>query len=71
MPGNPHAQTQIGAGEARCQLAMMLLNCTEERLAGFTADGLSRMYRVKPAEIGQLLEQERERRAEYERRRHG
>lgn len=62
-------QPQITCAQARTQLAMLLLNTTEEKLAGFTAEGLARMYRVKAAEIGTMLEAERERRRENQRRR--
>ena len=62
--------TQIGATEARSQLAMMLLNTTDERLTSFTAERLASMYRVKLGAIDDMLAAERERRAEYARR-HG
>lgn len=59
MPSNPHAQTHISAKEATGQLAMMLTNATDERLAGFTAEGLARMYRVRASDIEDMLERER------------
>lgn len=59
--------TIISCAEARSQLAMMLCNARDDRLAGFDADELARMYRVKAAEIGAMLAAERQRRAEYQR----
>lgn len=63
MNGNRHATTEISAGAARAQLAMMLAGATDERLAGFSVDTLARMYRVKPKMIALMLAQARERRA--------
>lgn len=67
MPHSAAHTTTISCAEARSQLAMMLCNCTDERLAAFGAEDLARMYRVKAAEIGTMLAAERERRAEYAR----
>jgi hypothetical protein len=62
------AQTKtITCAEARSQLALMLVNATDERLADFTGEGLARMYRTRAADIDLLLTEERERRAEYAR----
>jgi hypothetical protein len=63
-----HHTNRITRTEAAAQLRMMLLNTTDEKLAAFTADRLAAMYRVKPSEIGDMLTEERERRAEYRRR---
>jgi hypothetical protein len=63
-----HHTTTITRNEAAAQLQMMLCNTTDERLAGFTADRLAAMYRVKPATIDEMLMAERERRAERARR---
>lgn len=62
------SQPQITSAQARTQLAMLLVNTTDEKLAGFTADDLARCYRVKAAGIGTMLETERERRDEWRRR---
>lgn len=63
----PNYQPQITSAQARVQLAMLLTNTTDEKLAGFTADDLARMYRVKAAEIGTMIEAERDRRREWAR----
>jgi hypothetical protein len=70
MNGNAYATREITMAGATAQLAMMLTNCTDERLEGFTADNLAAMYRVRPRAIAAMLEAERERRKEW-RRRHG
>lgn len=62
-PSAAHHTNTITRSEAGAQLAMLLVNCTDERLAGFTVEALERMYRVRAAEIGELLAAERERRA--------
>jgi hypothetical protein len=66
-PSAAHHTSVISSAEARSQLAMMLCNATPERFAGFTADGLARMYRVRAAEIGEMLAAEKERRDEWAR----
>ena len=59
---------QLSVQAARTQLTMLLANATDERLAGFTVDGLSRMYRVPPREIECVLlaAQDKRRRAAAE-----
>lgn len=58
-------QPQISKADAQVQLSMLLLNCTDERLAGFDGTALARMYRVHPATIETMLSEERQRREEY------
>lgn len=65
MRGNAQSyQPQISTAHARSQLAMLLCNTTDEKLAAFTAADLARIFRVKPAEIGDMLDLAREQRAE-------
>lgn len=52
----------ISRSEARCQLAMLLANARDEKLAGFTAAGLAGMFKVPAAEIEERLRAERARR---------
>lgn len=68
MPHSAAHTTTISSAEARAQLAMMLCNARDASLEGFDANELARMYRVKAAEIGQMLAAERERRQEFTRR---
>lgn len=63
---NRHTTT-ITRNEAAAQLQMMLVNCRDDRLAGFTAESLAAMYRVKPATIETMLGDERARRTEWAR----
>lgn len=63
---NGHYQPQISATAAKAQLAMLLCNTTDEKLAGFTAEGLARIYRLKLEEIGWMLELAREQRRRCE-----
>lgn len=53
---------RISAAAAKAQLAMMLCNCRDDRLASFTAQGLACQYRVRLGDIETMLDNERERR---------
>ena len=53
---------QVTVTNARMQLAQLLCGATDDKLRGFTVDGLARMYRVQPKDIGQMLALERRRR---------
>lgn len=45
----------IGVAHARAQLALLLANASDERLAGFTVDKLAAMNRTPRGEIQALL----------------
>jgi len=49
----------ISAKGAKQALTQLLYGCTPERLAGFTAEGLARSYRVPIGEVAGLLERAR------------
>lgn len=45
----------ISSKVAESQLAMLLANATDEKLAGMTVASLERMYRVRPRQIEVML----------------
>lgn len=57
MRGNAqkYPDKQMSVAGARSQLSQLLAGCTDDRLASFTADGLGKMFRIKPAEIEAML----------------
>lgn len=56
-------EKRLNVTQAKAQLSVLLIGCTDERLGGFTAEQLARQYRVKEAECAAALQQERDRRA--------
>jgi hypothetical protein len=55
-PGEQHHRTSsMTAKRAKAALSMLLAGCTAERLAGFTAAGLSSSYNVSIAEAEKML----------------
>ena len=63
MRGRPAHTDTITRAEAGAQLTMLLVNCTDQRLASFTVDSLAAMYRVPAGTIAVKLADERARRA--------
>ena len=55
--------SRISAKQAKQGLTQLLYGCTEERLAGFTAQGLAASWRVPIAEVEDLLKRARAGRA--------
>lgn len=47
--------TVISSKAAQAQLAMLLANATDDKLAAMTAASLSKMYRVRPNIIEAML----------------
>lgn len=47
--------TAISAKVAESQLAMLLANATDEKIAAMTVSSLSKMYRVQPRLIETML----------------
>lgn len=54
---------QLSVQSATASLSMLLAGCTDEKLAEFTTDGLSKIFRVKPAQIEAMLHTARTARA--------
>ena len=52
--GFRHAET-ITRAQARAQLALLLANASDEKLAGFTVDKLAALNRTPRAEIQAML----------------
>lgn len=65
MRGRAIETNTITSKEATAQLAMLLCNCTDSRLASHSVDSLAAMYRVKHGKIALMLAAERERRARH------
>lgn len=65
MRGNAseYPDKQLSVASARSQLSQLLAGCTDEKLAGFTADSLAKMYRVKMTDIEAMLHTARTARA--------
>lgn len=54
--------TAISVKVAESQLAMLLANASDEKIAAMTVASLSKMYRVQPRKIEQMLVEQRGRR---------
>lgn len=66
--GRPQPRTRFGrdplsAVASKNHLLSLLTGCTDERLAGFTVDGLCRMYDVPEKQVEYHLTIERQNRA--------
>lgn len=57
-----HPNAQESVASARSRLAVLLVCCTDQRLASFSADSLAATHRVKFADVAEMLERERGRR---------
>jgi dihydrodipicolinate synthase/N-acetylneuraminate lyase len=53
--GENRRTTKLSAKCAKAALAQLLSGCRDDRLAGFTAAGLSGSYNVSPAEAEKML----------------
>ena len=49
------ADRSIGIAQARAQLALLLANASDDKLAGFTVDKLAAMNRTPRADIQAML----------------
>jgi hypothetical protein len=58
-----HAKPVMTVAQSLNQLTMLLVGCTDKRLAAMTVDELVGSYRVKPAQAAELLANQRAHRA--------
>lgn len=66
MRGNAkkYPDKQISVAGARNNLLALLMGCTDAKLASFTVDGLTGLFRVPKAQVMDMLERERTDRAQ-------
>lgn len=61
MRGNAkkYPDKQISVTGARNNLLALLMGCTDAKLASFTVDGLTALFRVPETQVADMLERER------------